>query len=79
MVLKNIPQEVVDATVGGLTPAGAAPLISANPEVDSLKGTVGSRPQVNLRSRALVPGRHWSVCIPRPIEFEHRALDLRLT
>jgi len=29
----------------------------------------------DLRSRA----RHWSGCTPRPIEFEHRALDLRLT
>jgi len=45
------------------------------PEVDSLNGTVGRRPQVKLRSRA----RHWSGCTPRPIEFEHRALDLRLT
>jgi len=33
------------------------------------------QPQVNLRSRA----RHWSGCTPRPKEFEHRALDLRLT
>jgi len=44
-------------------------------EVDSLIATVGRRPQVNLRSRA----RHWSGCTPRPIGFEHRALDLRLT
>jgi len=44
-------------------------------EVDSLNGTVGRKPQVKLRSRA----RHWSGCTPRPIEFEHRALDLRLT
>jgi len=48
-------------------------------EVNSLNGTVGRRPQVKLRSRAPVPGRHWSGCTPRPIEFEHRALDLRLT
>jgi len=41
------------------------------PEVDSLNRTVGRRPQVNLRSRA----RHWSGCT----QFEHRALDLRLT
>jgi len=39
----------------------------------------GRRPQLNLRSRAPVPGRHWSGCTPRPIVFEHRALDLRLT
>jgi len=45
------------------------------PEVDSLDGTVGRRPQVKLRSRA----RHWSGCTLRPIECEHRALDLRLT
>jgi len=44
-------------------------------EMDSLDGTVGRRPQVNLRSRA----RHWSGCTLRPIECEHRALDLRLT
>jgi len=39
----------------------------------------GRRPQVNLRSRAPVPGRHWSGCTTRQIVFEHRALDLRLT
>jgi len=47
----------------------------ASTEVNSLNGTVGRRPQVKLRSRA----RHWSGCTPRPIEYEHRALDLRLT
>jgi len=45
------------------------------PEVDSLDVTVGRRPQVKLRSRA----RHWSGCTLRPIECEHRSLDLRLT
>jgi len=44
-------------------------------EVDSLDGTVGRRPQVKLRSRA----RHWSGCTLWPIEWKHRALDLRLT
>ena len=48
---------------------------SYRPEVDSLNETVGRRPQVKLRSRA----RHWSDCTPRPIEFEHRALDLRFS
>jgi len=47
-------------------------------ERDSGVKTSG-RPQVNLRSRAPVPGRHWSGCTPRPIEFEHRALDLRFS
>ena len=52
---------------------GLGDFLTSSPEVDSLIATVGRRPQVNLRSRA----RHWSSCTPRPIGFEHRALDLR--
>jgi len=46
-------------------------LQACTPEVDSLNRNVGSRPQVNLRSRAPVPGRHSSGCTPRPIAFKH--------
>jgi len=56
-------------------PANRVQAPSSRPEVDSLNGTVGRRPQVKLRSRA----RHWLGCTPRPIGFEHRALDLRFS
>ena len=39
-------------------------LISQHSEVNSLNGTVGRRPHVNLRSKPPVPGHYWSGCTP---------------